>query len=106
MKWDAKLITHLGEKRIAVFVEREGVLVIRVRSMPGARWSHSRKVWHVPDTDENRREFGLPLSASLLPNEEGMRRLDAFKSWMRSRRYSENTVKTYMDAMKSFLVFY
>lgn len=29
-----------------------------------------------------------------------------FKQWLRSKRYSENTINTYSDALKSFLVFY
>ena len=39
-------------------------------------------------------------------NEEIISKLQKFKYWLRSRRYSENTVKTYTDALKTFLCFY
>lgn len=103
---EAKVITHRGEKRIGIYIERDDVMLVQVREIAGSRWSQTLRIWHLPDTDENREAFGLPLLIDFLPSEEGMKGLDNFKSWMRSKRYSENTVKTYLDAMKSFLVFY
>lgn len=41
-----------------------------------------------------------------MPNDETLQGLENFKRWMRSKRYSENTIKTYLDATKSFLVFF
>ena len=35
-----------------------------------------------------------------------MEHLEKFKQWLSSKRHSPNTVKTYSDALKSFLVFY
>jgi integrase/recombinase XerD len=102
----AKIITHRGEKRIGIFMERDDVLIAEVRSVAGSRWSQTLRIWHLPDTEANRKEFGLPLLADLSPSDEGQRELDNFRNWMRSKRYSENTVRTYMEAMKSFLVFY
>jgi integrase/recombinase XerD len=32
--------------------------------------------------------------------------LNVFRSWLQSRRYSENTIKVYVDAVKVFLSFY
>ncbi len=39
-------------------------------------------------------------------SEETNSRIEKFKNWMRSRRYSDSTVGTYTDALKSFLKFY
>ena len=102
----AKIITHRGEKRIGIFMEREDVQIAEVRYIDGSRWSQTLRVWHLPDTDANRYEFGLPLTSTFLPNEDGMRGLENFKKWMRSKRYSESTIATYLDAAKSFLVFF
>jgi integrase/recombinase XerD len=41
-----------------------------------------------------------------LPSAEGISQIEKFKQWMRSKRYSESTISTYTDALKSFLVFY
>lgn len=106
MTWNAKIIRHRGEKRIAVFFEKDSTLLSKIRSIPDCRWSHSRKVWHVPHTDRNRQQFGFAAMHTLLPNEEGIRLLENFRRWMRSKRYSENTVASYFDAAKSFLVFF
>lgn len=35
-----------------------------------------------------------------------LEKIEAFKRWLRSKRYSESTIGTYADALKSFLVFY
>jgi len=41
-----------------------------------------------------------------IPSEEGIAQIEKFKQWLRSKRYSESTVTTYSEALKSFFVFY
>ena len=106
MQWTTKLIKHRSENRIAVFFEKNAELVARIKQINGARWSRELVAWHVPDTQENRLRFKLPQAIDFLPNAEGIKAIEDFKRWMRSKRYSENTQKTYGDALKSFLVFY
>ena len=106
MKWEAKIIKHKGESRIAVLFEKDTDLIARIKQVEGSRWSQQRKVWHLPDTDENRIRFKLALISSFLPSEEGIVQIEKFKQWMRSKRYSESTITTYSEALKSFLVFY
>ena len=106
MKWEAKIIKHKGESRIAVLFEKDTDLIARIKQVEGSRWSQQRKVWHLPDTDENRIRFKLVLISSFLPSEEGIVQIEKFKQWMRSKRYSESTITTYSEALKSFLVFY
>jgi integrase/recombinase XerD len=106
MNWRAKIITHNHEQRIAVYFEKDAALIAWIKTFSGARWSQTKILWHLPDNDENRRKLGIPTLVELSPNEEGMRGLESFKRWLRSKRYSENTIKTYSEALKSFLVFY
>ena len=106
MKWEAKIIKHKGESRIAVLFEKDTDLIARIKQVEGSRWSQQRKVWHLPDTDENRIRFKLAVISSFLPSEEGIVQIEKFKQWMRSKRYSESTIITYSEALKSFLVFY
>jgi integrase/recombinase XerD len=106
MNWSAKIITHKKEKRIAVYFEKNAELIARIKQLEGARWSQSLVAWHLPDTEENRERFNIaPLSYSL-PSYEGIAQIEKFKQFIRSKRYSESTVATYSDALKSFLVFY
>ena len=106
MKWEAKIITHKGSKRIAVYFEKNAELIARIKLVEGSRWSQTLRVWHLPDTEENRIRFKLmPLSHSI-PSSEGIEQIEKFKQWLRSKRYSESTITTYSEALKSFLVFY
>ena len=106
MNWDAKIIRHKKESRIAVYFEKNAALIARIKKLEGSRWSQSLRAWHLPDTDANRLRFQLPLVAASLPSDEGNQALAHFKNYLRSKRYSERTIVTYCDALKSFLVFY
>lgn len=106
MNWEAKIITHRGSKRIAVYFEKNAEWIARIKQVEGSRWSQTLGVWHLPDTEENRVRFKItPLSHSI-PSTEGIEQIEKFKQWLRSKRYSESTITTYTEALKSFLVFY
>lgn len=106
MNWSAKVITHKGYKRIAVYFEKNAEFIARIKKIEGARWSQSMMAWHLPDTTENRIRFKLtPLSHSI-PSSDGIAQIEKFKQYLRSKRYSESTITTYSEALKSFLVFY
>ena len=57
--YTAKTIIHKGQKRIAVSFEKNAELIARFKQLKGARWSASLKVWHLPDTVEYRKRFGI-----------------------------------------------
>jgi len=105
MKWNAKIISHKGTPRIAVFFEKDATLISRIKTFEDALWSASKRYWHIPDTDQNRLHFKLPLAHTLLPNAEGIASIETFKRYMLSKRYSPNTINTYCEALKSFLIF-
>lgn len=106
MKWEAKVVRHKGENRIAVLFEKDAVLIGRIKQVAGARWSQSMQYWHVPDSEENRKRFGLVSLVASMPSDEGMQALLQFKQYLRSKRYSDKTIATYSEALKSFLVFF
>lgn len=106
MNWSAKIIKHNHEQRIAVLFEKDAALIAWVKTFQGARWSQTHTYWHVPDNDKNRKKLGLKTLTELSPNEDGLRGLENFKRWLRSKRYSENTISVYLDAAKSLLVFF
>jgi integrase/recombinase XerD len=106
MSWSARLIHHKGIVRIAVIFEKNKELIGRMKQFEGSKWSHSLQLWHVPDTEENRIRFKLKTIRENLPSEEGILASAHFVKHLKSKRYSENTIKSYSDALKSFLVFY
>ncbi|WP_396153018.1 site-specific tyrosine recombinase/integron integrase [Flavobacterium sp.] len=99
----AKRIRHKGEQRIAIYFEKNALLIQRVKKLEGIRWSQKLKAWHVPDNEANRIRFKITVEE---PSQEGYQQIELFKQYLRSKRYSENTVKTYSDALKSFLTFF
>ena len=106
MKWESKLIKYKGAARIAVAFEKNIELIARIKTVEGSRWSQSMRVWHIPDTEENRLRFKIPLHSATIPSEEAILQIEKFKQYLRSKRYSESTITTYSEALKSFLVFY
>ena len=104
-KWQAKQIKHNSVDRIAVYFENSKELISRIKTIEGAQWSQQNKVWHLPDTEENRKRFKIAPSSNNLLSEQGIAQIEKFKHWLRSKRYSESTLKTYSEALKSFLIF-
>lgn len=103
MPLEIKLIRHRDESRIGLFFEKNASLIARVKKVEGSQWSQSLKVWHIPDTTANRARFKVIVNES---SPEGYIQLEQFQRYLRSKRYSESTVKTYHDALKSFLSYY
>ena len=106
MNWSVKTINHKGEKRIAVYFEKNAALIARIKKLEGSRWSQSLKAWHLPDTAENRERFQIAPHSHSLPSAEGIVQMEKFKQFLRSKRYSESTITNYSEALKSFLVFF
>lgn len=72
MKWEAKQIVYKNENRIAVYFEKNQHLIDRIKKLDGARWSQSKKIWHLPDTFENRERFKIVVSQQKVLSEEGV----------------------------------
>ncbi|WP_430401164.1 site-specific tyrosine recombinase/integron integrase [Flavobacterium sp.] len=97
---------HKNQNVIFILFEKDSNLIQEVKNISGSTWSQSKKVWYVLDTESNRSLFNLEPQSASLPSEEGMKHLQKFSYWLKSKRYSENTIKTYTDALKSFLIFF
>ncbi|WP_309642350.1 site-specific tyrosine recombinase/integron integrase [Flavobacterium sp.] len=106
MKWKAKLIIHKSEKRIAVFFEKNPILIERIKAIEDARWSQSFMAWHVPNTEENRYRFQIDVAPLKIPTVDNLEQVQKFKNWLSSKRYSQNTIKTYTECLGQFLYFF
>lgn len=102
--WKAEPIIHKGSKRIAVYFEKNAEWASRIAKIRGARWSYTLHAWHIPDTLALRIRFKIENESDLIADKK--EDIDAFIRWLRSKRYSESTIKTYVNAIRSFLVFY
>lgn len=104
--WEAKLIQHKGISRIAVYFEKDAALINRIKKLVGVKWSQSLKVWHLPASEENLNRFKLNTTHPIMPSTEINLQIGSFKNYLISKRYSTNTIKTYTEALRSFLIFF
>jgi integrase/recombinase XerD len=109
MNWSAKIITHKGSKRIAVYFEKNAELIARIKQIEGARWSQSLVAWHLPDTVENRIRFKIALTEgkSVLSQIQDHNQLvlKRFIEEIQLKGYSSSTLKTYRNEFGVFLNF-
>ncbi len=92
--WKAEALIYNGNNRIAVHFESTPELDRRIKKLIDARWSSTLKFWHLPDNHENRRRFKIVCNA------EESEDIKGFIQWLRSKRYSESSIKTYTNAIK------
>lgn len=103
MEWKAQLIRHKGESRIAIYFEKNRAYIDEIKKIEGALWSASKVCWHIPDLPENRILFQITVRQ---PSEEALQALEQFKLFLQSRRYSDNTIRTYTEALRAFFSFF
>ncbi len=104
MKWEAKIIQWRKKSFVAIYLKQDPDLIDRIRKLEDVRWNAQVGAWLLPDTPEYRVQFRLPPQFVL--NEKHAASIRRFEMWLKSRRYSENTVKAYSDGLHSFLKFY
>lgn len=120
---------HRGMEVVSLQFEKDETLIRQAKALPGANWSQSRKFWYVPaegfklnevfnafrglawvDYSALRSGKETPVSKSAaekitLPelSAPAAQHLQDFDSWLRHKRYSASTIKTYTGALQSFL---
>jgi len=62
--------------------------------------------WYYFDEKTGNLTTGFVELPSKIPTEDNLIQLHKFKNWMLSKRYSQNTVKTYTEALGNFLYFF
>ncbi|MDI1235073.1 MAG: site-specific integrase [bacterium] len=106
MKWKAEIIVHKNENRIAIYFDNTPALNQRIKQLEGVKWSQTLKVWHVPDNHGYRQKFKIESTPLKMLSDDRLKRIMAFKHLLQSKRYSESTIKTYAEALKTFLHFF
>jgi integrase/recombinase XerD len=104
---------HRGENRLAIFFHFSAESNLLIRSLQGVRWSSSKRCWHVMDNLYYRNLLNVRIPDPIYtPNdshdfaEGATEKIDELTHWMRSKRYSENTISTYTDALKTFFKYF
>ncbi len=129
-----KAITHYEQNRLGLYFPIDKELIALVKTFEDAQWSQSERCWHIANNRSNLKELFnvfrgkayINANAIFLskPEEattkksfekteikgeltaEHLKKIAQFKYWLNSRRYSANTIKTYTEALRTFLKFY
>ena len=134
MKNRIRLIPGSHKKRAVIFLEfpYDKELITAIKNNTPASWSQSQSKWYIFESDFNRNQFYTSLQnhASFdfsalkgeqkvdVVSDEGKKdkigatysseyseKLSEFQKWMQHKRYSESTIKSYIDCLKVFLSF-
>lgn len=120
--------THRGETVIfAVFQKNEEIISL-LKDGFNANWSNSLRLWYIHDKvfdlskmlkifrgkafiDYSLLKGNSTKTASIISKRKVLPdatadELEKFKDWMRQKRYSESTIRTYADALEIFLGYY
>jgi integrase/recombinase XerD len=125
-------LLHKGKEQLALKFKYNINTINTIKQALNPVWSNTQKAWLLPCHNNNVNEIinilhhhhikvvfkqainetrvsdessTKPiLTASL--NNESLSKLNEFINWLKSRRYSENTISTYTDCLKTFLKFF
>jgi integrase/recombinase XerD len=123
------LVNHRGSQIILLKFPYNKKLIALAKQLPGTSFSNTYKSWYVPFSIEVTHQIkeiftgivkidARPLKEKMAKNkalpektvvelsDEAQEGLKKFRSWMKSRRYSENTIKTYCEALTTFLKYF
>ena len=127
---DTELLSVNGKQRLVLRFSYNQEIIHKIKAIPSAWYESKHKVWHVAFTQGNlnhlasifgdRDQYLLDLSAiqkHQLKSFSGTisvlkplditdkEKLRLFENWMRFRRYSRNTIRTYTELTVTFLRF-
>lgn len=127
-------LLHRKVNQIAIGFVYDADIKSHIQKLDGVRWSQTHKTFYMADTADNKRRLYLHLRAknwfvdysaikAVLPvpvlnnvlsprtglaplKDVALLKVESYIAWLRSKRYSESTVKTYSEALRVFLRFY
>lgn len=101
-----EIINYKKQRRIKLKFEYNVEIITQVRTFQGARWSSTLQAWHIPDNKKNRQRLGISIFENGNLSEDVINKIEYFSQWLKSKRYSESTIRTYLDVTTVFLNFY
>jgi integrase/recombinase XerD len=111
--WQVSAIEMDGKEGLAIRFPYCKDSVAEIRSWKTARWSPSLKCWHVQDNPYYRKLLSMKQRPEAFENSliEGLptekkEHTRQFVRYMRSKNYSEQTIKTYTEAITCFLKYF
>lgn len=118
-KMRAEEILYKNKLVIGLFFPYDNIIIQKVKQIKSARWSYTLRAWIIDKTKSTLVDFQKnfeEVEIKKLPNESKLRFFDLsielteavsrFEYYLYSKRYSENTIKVYKDALLIFFRYY
>ena len=122
------LSTHRQQQVVLIKSPVDSELTSAIKRIKSSKWSHTLRSWYVPYSKEMLFEIKnilgplCTIDAELLKNKLKQNaiitaqniyintalntKIELYTQWMLSKRYSQSTIKTYTEALKTFLKYY
>jgi integrase/recombinase XerD len=115
---------HRDQAVISMKFDKDHVLISRVKSLPGARWSQSRKFWYIPVEDFSLSQVFEALQPLAFLDYSGLKDHkkqkkekpaglkppleipQAYKNLLEQKRYAENTKSIYQNYFADFIRYF
>jgi len=116
-----KKIDYKGTPRLGVFFKYNNALIDQVKNIPGRLFSKTLKCWHLPYTNDSydhvkKLKGNLSISKVLDFNQshnsehgpkaisqDWLNKVMDFEKYLKTQRYSSNTIDSYLNAIKLML---
>lgn len=109
-------LLYKGKLAIGIYFPFNHEIIQKVRQLESARWSNSMKAWICSDSETFREQLSIQfpgLEIQRLPREklpshfrlsaDKAAAIDRFIKHLQSKRYSDSTIKTYTECIRTFL---
>lgn len=127
--------SHRGRDVVFLEFARNDKIISKIREKFQVFWSATRKMWYIHKENFKLQEFSENLTGiakitlnwndyknsekkHIFPNKNNLeaceellensinKKIEEFRKWLECKRYSNNTIKSYIDSVKQFLFYY
>ena len=99
-------VQHRNAEYWALHFEYDATLVAAIKKLPGAQWSKTHNAWLVAPTVQNGKKLRAIFKLGDIPPTAIRTEMTRFKEYLEAKRMSSNTVKSYVQALATFLTFF
>ena len=94
---------------IKLLFDYDKEITAKIRTIQGVRWSRSMSCWYVADQPQKitaLQNIGIKIeqknASKTITNDVNSKLLILFSDYMKTRRYSENTINSYVECLRIF----
>ena len=106
----AERAKHENQEIIKLLFDYNKEIITKIRTIQGAKWNRSMKCWYVADQPQKvtaLQNIGIKIEqknvSNTIANDVNSELLICFSDYMKTKRYSANTINSYIECVRIFL---